>query len=178
MNSLTTCSAQYYLEPSILTHFVHAARDISKDEEITISYAPPLQPHKDRQEYLLDAFHFTCTCSRCRNGEASDGTLEEIDALQSSLGDWSAESTASVKQAETLIQMYKEEGLDAFLDTAYGYAALTYNAVGSVRGTKKYAKLAADAVTLKYGRSAADLDMWTELERNPQSHSSWRWRKA
>ncbi|KAI1614903.1 hypothetical protein EDD37DRAFT_665783 [Exophiala viscosa] len=178
MNHACSPNAQYYLEPSLLAHFVHAARDISKDEEITISYAPPMQPHRARQHYLLDAFHFTCTCSRCRNGKASDMALEEIDNLQSSLGDWSADSTASVKNAEALIRKYKEEGLDAFLDTAYGHAALTYNAVGSVRGTEKYAKLAAEAVTFKYGPSAAELDMWRELESKPQRHSSWRRRKS
>lgn len=172
-----SCSAQYYVEPGLLTHFVHAARSISKDEEITISYSPPLQPHEARRQYLLNAFHFNCTCSRCRNGEASDKALEEIDALQSSLGDWEVGSTATVKQAETLIRIYKEEGLDGFLDTAYAYAALTYNAVGSVRGTKKYAKLTAEAVALKYGPSASDLVMWKELETNPHSHSSWRRRK-
>ncbi|KIV86914.1 hypothetical protein PV11_02490 [Exophiala sideris] len=177
MNHACSPNAQYYLAPDLLTHFVHTARDIQRDEEITISYSPPYKPHRARQKYLLDAFHFTCSCSRCHNGEASDMTLEEIDALQSSLGDWSADSTATVKQTETLIQKYKEEGLEAFLDVAYGYAALTYNAVGSVRGTNKYAKLAAEAVVLKYGPSAPDLQMWNELERNPQGHSSWRWRK-
>lgn len=171
-------SAQYYLDPGLLTHLVRAAREISKDEEITISYSPPLQSHAVRQEYLLDAFHFTCTCSRCQQGEASDDVLDEIETLQASLGNWASDSTASVKEAETLVQLYKQVGLDAFLDTAYGYAALTYNAVGSVRGATKYAKLAGEAAGLKYGPSAADIQVWEALERYPQGHLSWRRRKT
>ncbi|KAJ9501435.1 hypothetical protein H2202_003229 [Exophiala xenobiotica] len=177
MNHACSPNAQYYLEPDLLTHFVHASRDIAADEEITISYAPPLRFHDARQKYLLDYFHFTCTCSRCQNGVASDHALHDIDVLQSSLGNWKPESTASVKKAEELIRLYKQEGLDGFLDTAYGYAALTYNAVGSVRGAKKYAKLAAEAAAMKYGPSHSDVNVWKELERDPQGHVSWRRRK-
>jgi hypothetical protein len=171
-------SAQYYLDPDLLTHFVHAARTIPKDEEITISYSPPLQPHAARQQYLLDAFHFGCRCSRCQNGESSDEALSQIAELQSSLDNWGADSTASVKQAETLIKLYQQEGLHGFLDTAYGHAALTYNSVGSVRGAQKYAKLAAEAVVLKYGPSAPDLHKWEELAKNPEGHVSWKRRRT
>ncbi|KIW13681.1 hypothetical protein PV08_08872 [Exophiala spinifera] len=171
-------NAQYFLEPGLLTHFVHASRDIAPDEEITVSYAPPLRFHETRQRYLKDHFHFTCDCSRCQSGEASDHALHQIDALQSSLGNWTPESTASVKKAEELIRLYKQQGLEGFLDTAYGYAALTYNAVGSVRGAKKYAKLAAQSAALKFGPSHKDVAVWKELEKNPQGHVSWMRRKA
>jgi len=77
-----------------------------------------------------------------------------------------------------LIRFYEQEGLDAFFDLAYGHAALTYNAVGSIRGAKKYAQLAAETARLKYGPSAPELEVWSELISNPRGHSSWRWRKA
>lgn len=171
------CSAQYYVEPGILTHFVHAVRPISKDEEITISYSTPYHPYTVRQEYLLNAFRFTCTCSRCMKGEATDQSLVEIHDLQQSLGNWAADSTASVKQAERLVKVYLEEELDGFLDFAYGHAALTYNSVGSVRGTVKYAKLAAEAAALKYGPGSKDVRTWMELVEGPMEHSSWRRRR-
>ncbi|KIW99917.1 uncharacterized protein Z518_10845 [Rhinocladiella mackenziei CBS 650.93] len=177
MNHACGPNAQYYLEPSLLTHYVHAARDIFEDEEITISYSPPLQFHAARRQYLKDSFHFTCTCPRCQNGELSDRAVNDIHALQWSLGNWESNSTASVKKAEMLVRLYKEEGLDAFLDVAYGHAALTYNAVGSARGAMKYAKLSVEAALLKYGPSAPDLEIWNELIRNPRGHSSWRRRK-
>lgn len=77
-----------------------------------------------------------------------------------------------------LVRLYQDEGLEAFLDTAYGHAALTYNAVGSARGAKKYAKLAAEAAVLKYGPEAPGLEDWGKLVRDPMGHSSWRRRKA
>ncbi|KAL2416673.1 hypothetical protein ABEF95_015072 [Exophiala dermatitidis] len=223
-------SAQYHLQPTLLTHYVYAARSISPDEEITIAYAPPLKFRSDRMAYLESTFHFRCTCSRCaaaderseergeddNNNEsksnsdansndnshtdayannhlstADDAAVADIHALQWSLSNWESNSTASVKKAEMLIRLYQKLGLDAFMDTPYGHAALTYNAVGSVRGAQKYARLAAEAALLKYGPDAdaaaagvdADgtirrsMETWRELMWNPMGHSSWRRRK-
>ncbi|KAK5059870.1 hypothetical protein LTR84_009753 [Exophiala bonariae] len=170
-------NAQYYIEPGILTHFVHAVRPIAKDEEITITYSTPYHPYSVRQNYLLEAFRFTCTCSRCAKGEDTDQSLVEIHDLQQSLGNWGADSTASVKQAERLVKVYLEEEFDGFLDFAYGHAALTYNSVGSARGTVKYAALAAEAAALKYGPASKDVRTWMDLAERPMEHSSWRRRK-
>lgn len=150
---------------------------MSPNEEITIAYAPPLAFFRERQEYLSSTFHFNCTCSRCQRGEAGDKAVSDILALQWALANWDTNSTASVRKAEMLVRLYKEEGLDAFLDTAYGHAAFTYSAVGSARGAKKYAKLAAEAAVLKYGPSATGMETWDELMHSPQLHSSWRRRK-
>lgn len=156
---------------------MRAARPIAKDEEITISYATPYNPYNVRQEYLQEAFRFTCTCSRCQKGEATDQSLIEIHDLQQSLGNWAADSQASVKQAERLVKVYLEEELDGFLDYAYGHAALTYNSMGSQRGTVKYAQLAAEAAALRNGPQSSDVKTWTDLMSDPMAHSSWRRRK-
>ncbi|KAJ4544270.1 hypothetical protein HRR83_004709 [Exophiala dermatitidis] len=233
-------NAQYHLQPTLLTHYVYAARSISPDEEITIAYAPPLKFRSDRMAYLESTFHFRCTCSRCaaaderseERGEdddnnnksksksnsdansndrsntnsnykpnsndnshtdayannhlstADDAAVADIHALQWSLSNWESNSTASVKKAEMLIRLYQKLGLDAFMDTPYGHAALIYNAVGSVGGAQKYARLAAEAALLKYGPdvdgdmdAARSMETWRELMRNPMGHSSWRRRK-
>jgi hypothetical protein len=136
----------------------------------------PFQPYASRQQYLLDAFHFNCSCSRCISGDTSDAVLAQITSLQQILGDWSPGSTATTEKAEKLIQLYKELGLDGFLDSAYGYATLTYNAIGDARGAVKYANLAAEAVALKDGLGAADFRMWNELIDNSKEHWSWKWR--
>jgi hypothetical protein len=86
-----------------------------------------------------------------------------------------------VKKAEMLVRLYKEEGLDAFLDDAYGHAALTYAAVGSARGASKYAKLAAEASWLKFGFDAVGREKvreWEGIARDPKGHGSWRRRKT
>ncbi|KIW63860.1 hypothetical protein PV04_08832 [Phialophora macrospora] len=187
-------NAQYFLSSDMLTHYVHAVRPIEEGEELTISYAPPLRLHADRQQYFENTFQFTCTCPRCspethrhhkhqkhRTVEDSDKATQDIIALQWALAQWTSNSTASVKKAEMLIRLYKEEGLDAFLDDAYGHAALMYNSVGSARGAKKYAKLAAEASWLKYGFESVGQDKvreWEAIARDPTRHGSWRRRKT
>ncbi|EXJ74801.1 uncharacterized protein A1O5_01497 [Cladophialophora psammophila CBS 110553] len=183
MNHACAPNAQYFLSPGLLTHFVHAVRPIARGEEVTISYAPPLRLHADRQAYLQSTFQFTCTCARCthsgdRTLEDADKATEDIIALQWALSQWGSNSTASVKKAEMLVGLYRQEGLDAFLDDAYGHAALTYNAVGSARGAKKYAKLAAEAARLKYGPDAEAAMEWDRIMKDPMGHSSWRRRKT
>ncbi|EXJ92357.1 hypothetical protein A1O3_00907 [Capronia epimyces CBS 606.96] len=178
INHACAPNSQYHLDPTLLTHYVYAARSIAPDEEITIAYAPPLVFFRDRAEYLHSTFHFQCTCSRCQRGEAGDKAVSDIHALQWALANWDSNSTASVRKAEMLVRLYKEEGLDAFLDTPYGHAAFTYNAVGSARGAIKYAKLAVEAAVLRYGPAAPGLETWNELMQDPQRHSSWRRRKG
>jgi len=129
-------NAQYYLNPLTLIHTVHATRPIAPDEEITIAYSNPMEPHAIRQDNLLNTFHFHCSCSRCTNGVASDANLAEIIRIQTVLSDWSPESKARPRDAETLLKLYRTEGLEAFMDTAYGYVSLTYNAVGDAETAK------------------------------------------
>ncbi|KIW72320.1 hypothetical protein PV04_00523 [Phialophora macrospora] len=181
-------NAQYFLSANMFTHYVHAVRPIEKDEEITISYAPPLRLHADRQKYFQSIFQFTCTCPRCspashnkkhRTVADSDKATQDIVSLQREL---SQGTPSSVKKAEKLVDLYKAEGLDGFLDSAYGYAALAYNSVGSTRGAMKYAKLAAEATRLKYGfDEGAGMDKvreWESIARDPMGHPSWRSRNT
>lgn len=168
---------------------MHAVRPIEKDEEITISYAPPLRLHAERQEYFQSVFHFTCTCPRCspethkhdRTVGDSDHATQEIAALQWELSQWTPDSTATVKKAEKLIKLYEAEGLQGFMDLAYGHAALTYNGVGSRRGAKKYADLAVEATWLKYGfdeKGKKKVEEWREFAKDPMSHATWRARRT
>ena len=188
----TCASSQYRIDHSRLTHHVHAARPIAKGEEITITcecftclHSPcpdipdtnPFEPHSVRQNALQNAFHFSCKCERCRSASASDATLSEINDLQKILGDWSAQSTATIEKAESLLALMKEQGFDGFLDTAYGYAALAYNAVGDAKEAKRYAELAIEAIVLKDGQGTKDWAMWKEMVQDPKKHWSWKYRK-
>ena len=83
---------------------------------------------------------------------------------------------ATPEEAEKLIRLYEQERLQGFLDTAYGYTALAYNAVGDARRATKYARLAADAAVLKGGPGAPLFRTWKEVIDNPKGHWSWRWR--
>ncbi|KAF2202149.1 SET domain-containing protein [Delitschia confertaspora ATCC 74209] len=167
-------NAQYYLDSELLTHFVHATRPIASDEEIIIAYTSPLSPTSERQKHLSEAFHFTCTCPRCAHSTSSDAVLAQIHSMQSTLNDWSPTSTASPELAETILALYRKEGLEGFLDIPYGFAALTYNAVGDMWNATKYAQLAVEAIFMKDGSWTQNMGIWREMLENPRKHWSWR----
>lgn len=97
--------------------------------------------------------------------------------LQKSLNDWSAESTGSPKVAEKLLQLYRKEGLEGFLDIPYGFAALAYNAVGDTKKAVKYAELAKELILMKDGPWTPNLQIWEEMLRGPKDHWSYKRRR-
>ncbi|KAF2018542.1 SET domain-containing protein [Aaosphaeria arxii CBS 175.79] len=173
LNHACAPNAQYYLEPTLLTHIVHATRPIQQGEEITIAYTSPVDFTKVRQQNLQNGFHFTCTCSRCSDQARSDATLKQIQDLQERLNDWSASSTASPKTAEKLLQIYRQEGLEGFLTIPYGFAALAYNAVGDTKKAIKYANLAKELTLMKDGMWSANLGMYEDILKDARAHWSY-----
>ncbi|KAL5397101.1 hypothetical protein PMIN02_002610 [Paraphaeosphaeria minitans] len=168
-------NAQYYLEPTLLTHFVHIIRPVKKGEEITISYTSPLDLTYMRQHHLEQGFHFRCTCARCTDHERSDAYLQHIQDLQSVLNDWSPLPAGfpGPQLAEELLDIYRDEGLEGFMDVPYGFAALAYNAVGDEETAVEYARRAEELVLLKDGKWAPNLAMMKELLRDPRGHWSF-----
>lgn len=47
---------------------IRSLRQITKEEEITISYVDPTQPFEERQKALYAAYGFACQCRKCTNG--------------------------------------------------------------------------------------------------------------
>ncbi|ORY06529.1 hypothetical protein BCR34DRAFT_590600 [Clohesyomyces aquaticus] len=174
LNHACAPNAQYVLDPVHLTHTVAATRPIEPDEEITISYTSPLEPTDMRQRHLSDGFHFTCSCPRCIARDKSDATLQRMMDMQKVLNDWQPTSMASPKLAEKMLQLYRDEGLEGFLDIPYGFAALAYNAVGDSNKAEKYAKAAQEAILMKDGPWTANMQIWNEMLENPKRHWSFR----
>ncbi|KAL6708391.1 hypothetical protein ACN47E_002654 [Coniothyrium glycines] len=173
LNHACNPNAQYVVHNDLLVHIVRVTRPIAEGEEITISYTSPLEPLDVRQQHLQHGFHFTCTCPRCADPD-SDKTLELIKNLQDYLNDWSATSTASPEMAEELLQIHRDEGLEGFMDVAYGFAALAYNAVGDTKHALHFAREARQAMLMKDGRWAPNLRIWDEILRSPEEHWSFR----
>ncbi|KAE8873778.1 hypothetical protein PTNB73_00410 [Pyrenophora teres f. teres] len=142
----------------------------------------PLEPTPLRQKHLQTGFHFNCTCSRCTS-PTSDATLSRMETIQSQLNDWSATSPAaspstSLALVDELMGLYRSEGLEGFMDLAYGYAALAYSAVGDRDMALRYAELAKEAILLKDGKWVANFGVWEELIGNVEGHWSWMMRKG
>ena len=111
-------------------------------------------------------------------GAKSDRVFAEITSIQGALTDWEPNSAATVQKAKKLIRVYEDEGLHAFLDTAYGHATLTFSAVGNKEGALKYARLAAESVRFTNGPHAPDFEMWNQFIKSPETHWSWRYRSG
>lgn len=131
-----------------------------------------------RQRQLSEAFHFTCSCARCMSADATDAALGEIQTMQKSLNDWSAQSRATPKMAERLLKIYRKEGLEGFLDIPYGFAALAYNAVGNSKQAREYSERAIETTLMKDGPWNPNLGMLRDLVRAPEKHWSFGQRRG
>lgn len=76
--------------------------------------------------------------------------------------------------AEKLMQLYRDEGLEGFMDVAYGFATLAYSAVGDEVNAVKHAEKAKESILMKDGRWSANLRIWEELLENTRAHWSWK----
>lgn len=76
--------------------------------------------------------------------------------------------------AEELMQLHRDEGLEGFMDVAYGFAALAYSAVGNKDEAARYAEKARDAVLMKDGRWSGNLRIWEDMLGGVEGHWSWR----
>ena len=97
-----------------------------------------------------------------------------MKTLQAQLNDWSSESPASPAMAQQLLALYRSEGLEGFMDMAYGFAALAYSAVGDASKAIMYAEKAREAILMKDGKAAANLGFWDGFMGDLQGHWSWR----
>ncbi|KAF2032539.1 hypothetical protein EK21DRAFT_60596, partial [Setomelanomma holmii] len=94
-------------------------------------------------------------------------------SLQSQLNDWSPTSIGSPALAEELLQLHRDEGLEGFMDVAYGFTALAYSAVGEDEKAVEFAEKAGEAVLMKDGRWSDNLRIWEEMLGDVKGHWSW-----
>ncbi|KAF1841084.1 uncharacterized protein K460DRAFT_295251, partial [Cucurbitaria berberidis CBS 394.84] len=98
-----------------------------------------------------------------------------INSIQNQLKEWSPTAGNTPAMAEKLMQLHRNEGLEGFMDVAYGFTALAYNTVGDSKKAVQFAKKAKEAVLMKDGKWAPNLGVWNELLADPKKHWSYRW---
>ncbi|CAN9152929.1 unnamed protein product [Alternaria alternata] len=178
LNHACAPNAQYVVDADTLTHTVRVTRPIAEGEEITISYTSPLEETHVRRQHLQHGFYFMCACKRCADPR-SDGTLERIKVLENSLNDWeSASSSGEVDMAEELLELYRQEGLEGFMDMPYGFAALAYSTIGDGEKALSYAEKAQEAIQMKDGVWTENWKMWEGFKGDLEGHWSWRRRRV
>lgn len=72
------------------------------------------------------------------------------------------------------MEMHRDEGLEGFMDMAYGFAALAYNAAGESKKAVRFAEKAKEAILMKDGKWAPNLQLWNEVLADPKKHWSYR----
>jgi hypothetical protein len=116
----------------------------------------------------------TCRCSRCLRDKQSESSTQEFPKLQNfSLIQTSPENVLSVAEALHNVKVYQEEGLDVFLDIAYGNAALAYNAIDDVEESVRYARRVLKILELKWELDEQERLRWREFVAEPKRHWSW-----
>ncbi|KAL5114595.1 hypothetical protein ACEQ8H_007500 [Pleosporales sp. CAS-2024a] len=172
-------NAAYFFDDDLLTHFVHATRDIVPGEEITITYIDNEKDRKTRMARLKKSWGFDCDCAACTASAAvaaeSDSRLFQISDVAAVLDDWTAASRATPEAAELLVALYVQERLDASLATAYKYAAETYSSFGKKWDAIRYARLSVQMSQLDKGFRDRDTKEMKKMAEKPEM--TWSWNK-
>ncbi|KAK5988286.1 SET domain-containing 5-like protein [Cladobotryum mycophilum] len=179
LNHACRPNCYYLFDRETLTHSVYTIRDVQPGEELSISYIDPVATYAERQEEIRN-WGFNCSCFACmlpvEAREISDDRIRLIHHYTKELEDWSSESCGTPDMAETLIDMYQDEGLFSNIADGYKLAAHSYSAVRD-----KYNALRTANNAMGYG-----LQTWKfmgirmrdvlELMMDPEAHWSWNHR--
>ncbi|KAH7069627.1 hypothetical protein BKA63DRAFT_535816 [Paraphoma chrysanthemicola] len=172
-------NAAYFWDEQMMTHFVHAIREIHPGEEITITYIDNEKDRKTRMKRLEKSWGFKCSCSACTANPSltaeSDSRLYQITELARILDNWTPSSRATPEVAELLVSLYEQERLDASLATAYKYAAEVYSSFGKKWEAMKYARLSVELSMLDKGFRDGDVREMQKMTTSPEM--TWSWKK-
>ena len=180
-------NAQKNWNENIKRHTVHALRDISKDEEITIYYLGMDKKREDRREALRAKLGFTCMCRLCslplEQSQESDRRLEDIYRLDSLIGQGGLPGILSsplrtLRYVDQLVRLYSERRPGhlslprTFLDAAQIAIANGDLARGSI-----FAGEAASVWRIALGGDSPEVIGPATLARDPSKHSLYGFSK-
>lgn len=191
--ALASClpNASYDSDENEILLTVRAKRDISKDEEITLSYISTDDLHTaERQDQLLKKYSFTCDCKLCSDGPASDARrkfiLQAFRSANDMLAMWNthghdrAGRTGDAKRIcnviEALLRTMDEEGYEHYdgrkkvIDMCIGI----YAVLADKKSFSQWVNRGLDSEATK--GEGSDPKIVKELERllnDPTSHPLW-----
>lgn len=165
-----------------LAHQLYAVRDIAANEEITISYFDTTKTLQDRQRFTQETLVFKCACTQCKAERKftnlSDDHINEILLLQQALENRQIAPAEPTATAQSLVDLYEQEGLHLYLAEAYAIAALEWNGQGYEYQARSWAYRAAKA-GLDVGHGAGVDEYLSEMEPlldGARSHWSYKHR--
>ena len=72
------------------------------------------------------------------------------------------------------MNLHRDEGIEGFMDVAYGFAALAHNAVGNSEKASQFSEKAKEAILMKDGKWGPNLKLWNEVLADPKKHWSYK----
>ncbi|KAL4244721.1 hypothetical protein ABKN59_010195 [Abortiporus biennis] len=146
-------NAVYSFHKASFSMELRACRNISKGEEITVSYAHnELEPVADRQKALAP-YGFTCTCPICIKPDISNPILASLRSLVCE----PRKRDHSIKQTQNYIQFMEKwqlESFDIYQDLLL-YISARYFATGDRQNGLKFAYKAVRIILARNGRNKA-----------------------
>lgn len=170
INHSCIANAHYSWNDSIKRETVHAVKDISKDEEITISYCSAILSFEERRREL-ESYVFNCSCPACKTGtefgmRSQIRRLEMVD-LDQEIADYQNDPLAAREEygqydemsaIRRLVKLMDKEGLVYQKSLAYHDAAECALKRGSREKALEYASKELDVDLCCVGRDSPDYD--------------------
>jgi hypothetical protein len=169
---------------------IHALRDISEGEEITIFSLTDRPNCQARSEALLSSFRFTCSCSLCSlpNDERhkSNKNLDQIKRLDELIGNGMTILSAPLQalhNVRKLLTLLDNEGIaDASVPRAYFDAFQIAVMHGDLARASIFAERAASIRTVMEGEDSPTVHKMKRYAENPSEQSGYgytgKWRTA
>jgi hypothetical protein len=167
---------------------IHALRDISEKEEITIFYLPDRPSRQLRCAALLSSFRFPCSCNLCSmpsdKCQRSDENLDEIKRLDELIGDGIAIFSTPLQalhNVRKLLALLDNEGItDASVPRAYYDAFQIAVTHGDLARASIFAERAASSRIVMEGKDSRTVQKMEKYAKDPSEHLaygySWKWR--
>lgn len=173
-------NSQKNFNEKIKKHTVHALRDISKGEEITITYLGPLKSRNTRQRALQEQFDFTCLCRLCslppEQSRDSDRRLEEIHRLDGTINQLGMEGILRFPSQTLLyfdrqVRLYNEQSReDVGLAHAFVNAAQLAITNSDLARGRIFAEKAASMWTTTLGSDSMQAIHYGALAHDPSKY--------
>lgn len=158
-------------------HTVHALREITEGEEITIYYLGLDNIREVRRQKLQNKFGFLCSCSVCSlstaESEENDQRLQKIQYLDDLVGHECMAMNFServLRYVDERIQLDNKQGPDdPGIPRAYLDAAQIAIASGDLARGRVFVERAVEGWRIAQGSDSNEVIEYTPLARNPAS---------
>lgn len=167
-------NCEQFWEESTGLEKLFATKDISKGEELCISYVEPFLNTAQRRQVFQARYAFQCTCSSCTSIQVEgDIRRDRLDELVTEFArGCSPDAEKGIAQATELIRLCDEEGLgmQAFRAQACYHAFQCLLLAGRLEDSKEWIQRACYHLELCRGEENSDVVELRRYAEDPSCH--------